>query len=391
MICPSCGTWNREEARFCKQCGARVREGRAPSAPPSIPPPSPLPPPAISPRPARPRTWWHGLGVFAIVAAFLLSMDLAATGHVTWSLVVVLSAAFLVGAAMMLGVLSAPARPDRKPLWAGAALLVAAVVLLPVAIALQSAPTILETYVVPTRPGVTALDLRVTDDAGRVTVRFAADVPYLARAEVTHIGGLFSSHYEGDLTLANATSGGTTTLTIATQVTATPFFLAGHDIAVTINASAAASMSLTSATGTLDVRVPAGVELVGAGIAAKVTTGSVSVATEDVSWAGGAGIAASSTTGAVALSIVQTSGTGGTVGVSGTSTTGSVTFDFTGGVGIAAKVASTVTTGSVRYDATKYSGASSAELYAPDETTFASSPMQFLVSLASTTGGIALG
>src|SRR3990172_8714121 len=95
VICPSCGTWNRDEALFCKYCGADVSKVPKPAA--LAPPPTPVtpaappiaapPPPHITPRPARPRAWWHGLGVFVILAAFFLVLDAGSTGRLTWSLV----------------------------------------------------------------------------------------------------------------------------------------------------------------------------------------------------------------------------------------------------------------------------------------------------------------
>ncbi len=104
LICPSCATSNRDEALFCKYCGADVSKVSKPEAPsplpaaaPPVPPAAPPPPPHITPRPVRPRAWWHPLGVFVILSAFFLVLDASATGRLTWSLVVVLSIAFIVG------------------------------------------------------------------------------------------------------------------------------------------------------------------------------------------------------------------------------------------------------------------------------------------------------
>src|SRR3990170_7116706 len=151
MICPSCGTGNRHDAMFCKYCGFDLAKAPRPAAaqPPAPPPtPSAMPPPppmAPPPAPMKPRVWWHGLGVFVIVAAFLLFIDLATTARVTWSIAAVLSLAFLIGMIMILQFLASPDRRDRRPFAAGAALLLAAVLLLPVALVFQSSPTTTQT------------------------------------------------------------------------------------------------------------------------------------------------------------------------------------------------------------------------------------------------------
>jgi hypothetical protein len=121
-----------------------------------------------------------------------------------------------------------------------------------------------------------------------------------------------------------------------------------------------------------------------------VTTGSVSVTTTDAAFVSGSSLRAVSTTGSVALSITQTVVYPGNVAVSGTSTTGSVSFTFIRGAGIAARVSSAVTTGSVNRDTAKYTGASNALLFAPDEATYDAATMAFQVTLQSTTGGIDL-
>lgn len=72
MICPSCGTENHEDARFCKACAAPQTPAAAPPVAPSdVPPAPPLPPapPWFAPR--RPR-WPHEdlLGLLSL--AFVL-------------------------------------------------------------------------------------------------------------------------------------------------------------------------------------------------------------------------------------------------------------------------------------------------------------------------------
>ncbi len=365
-------------------------------APPSPAVPAPVPavappPPHITPRPARPRAWWHGLGVFVILAAFFLVLDASATGRLTWSLVVVLSIAFIVGGVTILQFLASADRADRRPFVTGAALLVAAVLLLPVAVALQSSPTTTETFTVANVPGIATLDLHVSEDTGHVSVAFARSPPFLVQAQVTHLGGLLSSHYPGDLTATNSTSGHTLTFAVATKAMSSLFFFGGHDIAVTVDDALAVTMQLFSATGNVEVDVPAHVVVTTPGITARVTTGSVVVHTTDAAFVSGASVQATSTTGSVTISIAQGTMHAGTVTVQGTSTTGSVTFDFNPSTSVAAKVASTVTTGSIHYDGAKYSGPADTLLYAPSATVYDGAAMKFSVNLQSTTGSINLG
>ncbi len=392
MICPTCGTTNSDEALFCKYCGFDLSKAPKPVAPPPpAPPPAPFAPPAaVVPRPPPVRTWWHGIGVFLIVAAALLVLDVGANGRVTWSFVGVLSAAFIVGGVMMLQFLAAADRHDRRPFVAGASLLIAAVLLLPVAVALQSSPTFTDTYTVPAQSGVTALALSISNDVGHVTVQFSSTAPYALQAQVTHLGGLFSSHYPGDTTVTNSTSGNTLSFTVVAKGVSGLFFLGGHDIVVTVSTSLAVSMDLTSNTGDVDVVVPAAVTVSAGGIVANVNTGNVQLTATDAVYAAGASLRAQSTTGTVSIGVTQTAVQSTTVGIGGTSTTGTVTFTFVRGPGVAARVASTVTTGSVNADPSKYSGASTALLFAPDEATYNAATMQFRVTLGSTTGSIDL-
>lgn len=382
MICPACGARNRDEAAFCKACGADLRRTPGPAGRPTAP---------VVMRPVALRPWWHAIGVFVLVAVGLLVIDVAANGRVTWSLVVVLAVAFIVGGILMLQVLAAPEPRDRRPFVAGAVLLAAAVLLLPVAVALQSTATYTETYVVPSDPSVSAIAVTVADETGHVTVGFAKDPPYLVEAQVTHIGGVFSSHYPGDLTVTNATAAGTLTFTVRARTASGLFFLGGHDIDVTVNERLAATLALSSTTGSLTVDVPAGALIGAGGITASVTTGDVSIRLTNADYLSGATVQAMSTTGSVGIEVVQSTVRAGTVPVQGTSTTGSVSWTFSGASGVAARVASTVTTGAVHYDAAKYTGSSPALLYAPSSAGWDAAAMKFDVSLASTTGGVTLG
>jgi hypothetical protein len=394
VICPSCGTWNKDESLFCKYCGFDLSKAPKPVTPPAAaPPPTPAPPaaaPPVVPRPPPPRTWWHGIGVFVILAVALVVIDLAANQRVTWSFVGVLAVAFIVGGIMILQFLATGERLDRRPFVAGAVLLIVAVLLLPLAVSLQSSPTFTDTYTIPNRPGVNTLALDVSDEAGHVTVQFASNPGYLVRAEVTHLGGLFSSHYAGDVAVSNATVGGTLTFSVSAKGVSGLFFLGGHDIVVTVSRAVAVTMDLSSSTGAIDVVVPAGVVVTAAGISATVVTGGVSITTTDAAFASGSAVHAGSQTGSVTLAVSQTTVYAGAVTVSGTSTTGTVTFTFDRAAGIAAQVTSAVTTGSVNPDTTKYAGTSNALLYAPDLATYQAASMQFQVTLQSTTGSINL-
>lgn len=380
MVCPVCGTANREEARFCKRCSAALPQTAA--QPRSA---------RVVPRSPTPRTWWHGIGVFVLVAVGLVLIDVAANARVTWSLVAVLAAAFIVGGILMLQVLTAPEPRERRPFVVGAGLLAASVLLLPISVALQSTPTFTETYTVPDDASVATIRVSVADETGHVIVGFEPDPGFLVRARVTHIGGIFSSHFPGDVTVTNDTVGGVLTFAIDARSVNGLFFLGGHDIAVTVNERLATSLALSSTTGSLTVDVPPTALIGTGGILASVTTGDVSISTTDAAFLVGATIQGTSATGRVTIAVDQTVVGSGSVPIQGTSTTGSVTFTFGSVAGIAAKVSSTVTTGSIRFDPSKYSGASPALLYAPSAASYDAAAMKFDVNLASTTGGVDLG
>jgi hypothetical protein len=316
-------------------------------------------------------------------------IDLVANERITWSPIAVLAVAFIVGGVMILQFLARPDRRDRRPFVAGVALVILAVILLPIAIALQSSPTFTEAFTVQNQPGVNTVALDVFDEAGQVSVQFAPNPGYLVQAEVTQLGGFFSSYYPGDVIASNTTSGGTMTFTLTAKGVSGLFFLGGHDIVITVSESAAVTMQLSSTTGTIDVVVPTGVHVASGGITATVTTGNVEVTTTDVVFAAGSSVQASSTTGQVTLSLTQRVVYAGTVDVRGTSTTGSISFTFNRGDGVAARVACSVTTGSVIPSGSKYTGTNGL-LFAPNETTYDSAFMQFQVTLQTTTGNINL-
>lgn len=86
MYCSTCGAKNEDGARFCDHCGADLGAMPRPSGTPSAAPP--IPPPTIPPLyypPDRPRAWWYPIGVWVILAAFFLFIDLSTDGQVTWS------------------------------------------------------------------------------------------------------------------------------------------------------------------------------------------------------------------------------------------------------------------------------------------------------------------
>ncbi len=395
MICPSCGTWNKDEALFCKYCGFDLSKAPKPAIPQPPAPPqpvaAPLPVPPLVPRPAPPRTWWHGIGVFLILAAALVVIDVGANARVTWSFVAALGVAFIVGGVMILQFLATADRRDRRPLAAGVVLVAAAVLLLPIAVALQSSPTFTDTFTVPATSGVNTVILVVNDEVGHTTVQFAPNPGFLVQAVVTHLGGLFSSHYPGDVTVSNTTSGGNLTFNLDAKGVSGLFFLGGHDIVLTVSESVAVAMQLSSSTGNIDVTVPSGVVVALRGISASVTTGNVVITTTDAAFVAHSSVQVESTTGSVTLSITQNAVHTGSVAVSGTSTTGSVHFAFVRAAGVAAQVVSSVTTGSINSDSSKYTGPSNNLLYAPDQATYASAAMTFQVTLESTTGSIDLG
>lgn len=392
MLCPACGTANRDDALFCKYCGhGLAKPGAAPPPEPAaVPPPpaAPTPPPAVPPAPAA-RVWWHGLGVFVILALFFIFIDVAMTLRLTWSPVAVLATAFLAGAVMVLQFLASADRRDRRPFVAGAILLAAAVLLLPVTLTVQSSGTWTEALpAVPYDAGIARLDVVVSNDVGQITVDFAPGTATLVQGEVVHLGGLFSSHYEGDVVASNGTVGDTLTYTVRARGFGGLFFAGGHHVSLTLNRALSTSLTLTSTTGNVAVDLPAG--LVVRGVVVTVTTGGITIAAQGCTFADGAAIEATSTTGNVAVNIDQPAGGPGTVTVRETTTTGQIAFAFDRTSASAARVQSQVTTGSIDFDAAKYAG-TDALLYAPDQATYESAGLKFQVFLQSTTGSIGIG
>ncbi|NIN70208.1 MAG: zinc-ribbon domain-containing protein [Anaerolineae bacterium] len=69
MECSNCGSENPEDSRFCQMCGASFT------------------------RPTRDRylskggrAWWYPIGLWAILSAFFLFVELMAWGGINWSL-----------------------------------------------------------------------------------------------------------------------------------------------------------------------------------------------------------------------------------------------------------------------------------------------------------------
>ncbi len=68
MKCRSCGHENPDDAHFCQKCGTSMGEPR--SAPMFT---------------KGGKVWWYPIGVWAILSAFFLFIDAAASGAITWS------------------------------------------------------------------------------------------------------------------------------------------------------------------------------------------------------------------------------------------------------------------------------------------------------------------
>ncbi len=326
--------------------------------------------------------------MFTILAAFLVFIDVAMDGLVAWSLVAILGLAFLAGGIMILQFLASADRSDRRPFLTGATLLVASVVLLPVTLAYQSTATWTESFTIPYDPSIRTILLGVTDDVGQVRVDFAASSSFLVRAEVVHVGGLFTSHSVGDVVPTNSTSLDTLSFHLTARGVPGLLFVGGHDVRVTLNRNLSVSLDLQSTTGSVAIDIPADVEV--RSITATVTTGSVTMVSRNASYVNGATVRATSTTGSVALELVQDAGSPGTVGVRGSSAAGRVTFRLTRGPDVAAQVQASVPTGSIGYDPSKYQGTESL-LYAPSLVGYETARLKFDVQLTSTTGSIEIG
>ncbi len=381
--CPSCGTENRDEAKFCKNCGYDLAKApKEATAIPTAPKPTPLP--VIT----RARVPWYGLGVFAIIAVFLVFIDFATDGRIDWAHLGILGAAFLVGGFMILNFL-ASSRRDWGPFYVGLALVVAALILLPLSFAFPAVETTSETFEVPFIPTVRSLDLTVTNEVGGVTVQFVTGTGFLVQAEITHNLGLFASHFEGDVVVADATAGNTTSFSVSAQSGSGGFFGGGgHAILVTVQRDLAVAMTVHSTTGGVTIDVPSGVSL--RSLEATATTGGVRVTLQGVDFVSGATVRASTVTGGVDLIIRQPTGVPGTVPVSATTTTGGVDFIFSDGSDAAVRIVSQVTTGGIDFDPAKYQGTAGL-LYAPSESTYNAASLRFDVALSTTTGGIDIG
>lgn len=83
MYCSTCGAHNDGDAKFCERCGAVL------PATPGVPavssaPSAALRRPVVYP-PARPRAWWYPIGVWLLLAAFFLFVDLVSGAGVDWA------------------------------------------------------------------------------------------------------------------------------------------------------------------------------------------------------------------------------------------------------------------------------------------------------------------
>ena len=90
MYCSRCGNRNADDATYCDRCGADLRTMPTPPGAPGTPPPTTPPGPASSPAPVvyaadHRHVWWFPIGVWAILSAFFLFLDLMTSAAVTWS------------------------------------------------------------------------------------------------------------------------------------------------------------------------------------------------------------------------------------------------------------------------------------------------------------------
>jgi len=90
MFCSNCGARNDDDARFCERCGVDLSGMPRPAAATPTEAPRPMPPspsgvpPTVYP-PARPRAWWYPIGVWFILSAFFLFVDVVPDARVDWS------------------------------------------------------------------------------------------------------------------------------------------------------------------------------------------------------------------------------------------------------------------------------------------------------------------
>lgn len=85
MYCSHCGASNEADAKFCERCGMDLASRpRASNASSTEPAPTRAMPPVVYP-PARPRPWWYPIGVWLLLAAFFLFVDLVSGGGVDWA------------------------------------------------------------------------------------------------------------------------------------------------------------------------------------------------------------------------------------------------------------------------------------------------------------------
>ncbi len=88
MICPRCGETNEPDARYCDRCGVDLTgptEGSSRASHPREATPSSTPQPLVVYSPARPRAWWYPIGVWVILSAFFVFLDLMTSGGIEWA------------------------------------------------------------------------------------------------------------------------------------------------------------------------------------------------------------------------------------------------------------------------------------------------------------------
>ena len=88
MFCSRCGARNDDDAKYCEKCGADLGVMPRPNVPggaaTGVGPPPPVAPPMVYP-PSHRHAWWYPIGVWVILSAFFMFIDLSTTHSITWS------------------------------------------------------------------------------------------------------------------------------------------------------------------------------------------------------------------------------------------------------------------------------------------------------------------
>jgi hypothetical protein len=82
--CPSCAVESEPDARYCDGCGAELGV-QAPAGPGEPRPARPEATPLVVYAPVRPRAWWYPIGVWVVLSAFFLFVDLVPGDGLGWA------------------------------------------------------------------------------------------------------------------------------------------------------------------------------------------------------------------------------------------------------------------------------------------------------------------